>query len=103
MKKNKQSKSIRFIGVQKTCDFTGFPSILEVALAHDVGLNHSCGGMGSCTTCRIFVTKGSEKLSPPEDVEAEHAHLRGYKANERLACQTLAVDGLEIEIPKVEN
>ena len=84
----------------KVCKFTGFPSILEVAIANEIPLNHSCGGMGSCTTCRVFITKGAEGLEKPADVELEHALMRGYKSNERLACQTLAIDGLEIKIPE---
>jgi ferredoxin, 2Fe-2S len=83
----------------RACSFTGRPSILEVALANNIDLGHSCGGMGSCTTCRVFVEKGVENLGTRNEVEAEHAQMRGYKQNERLSCQTEAFDGLVVRIP----
>jgi 2Fe-2S ferredoxin len=109
VKKNKQSNSealkvnvIEFLNPSRRCEFKGSPSILEVAISHDVGLNHSCGGMGSCTTCRVFIKKGIEKVGQRNEVEKEHAQMRGFVTNERLACQTLAVEGLIIEIPDSE-
>ena len=56
--------------------------------------------MGSCTTCRVIITKGAESLEPRNELEMEHAQMRGFAPNERLGCQTLAVDGIEITIPK---
>jgi ferredoxin len=83
----------------KRCEFEGLPSILEIAIAQEVPLNHSCGGMGSCTTCRVFVVAGAEKLGERNEVEAEHARMRGFVHNERLSCQTQAEDGMICQIP----
>ncbi|MBK9293622.1 MAG: (2Fe-2S)-binding protein [Oligoflexia bacterium] len=83
-----------------SCSFEGAKSILEVALNNNIALNHSCGGMGSCTTCRVKVTKGLEKLKPPNEIEQEHIQAREFAKNERLSCQTDAVDGVEVEIPE---
>ena len=53
------------------------------------GVPHSsvCGGRARCTTCRVRVTRGLERLAPPE--EAERHALQGIKADPctRLACQ----------------
>ncbi len=53
------------------------------------GIDHSsvCGGRARCTTCRVRVTRGLEKLPPPE--EAERIALDGIRADPstRLACQ----------------
>ncbi len=81
------------------CEFDGQPSILEVAIACDVPLNHSCGGMGSCTTCIIRVIYAPTLLEPRSELETEHAGARGFADCERLGCQTNAVDGLIVEIP----
>ena len=88
-----------FLPLKKTCFFQGEPSVLEVAMAHGLPLNHSCGGMGSCTTCLVRVRHGLEGLPPPADVEAEHVEARGFRIHERLACQIPAHDGLVVEIP----
>ena len=89
-----------FLPMKQVCEFKGKPSILEVALAHKVPLNHSCGGMGSCTTCMIHVVKGVEQLAPRNELENEHFKVRAYKPFERLGCQTEAFDGLIVKIPE---
>jgi 2Fe-2S ferredoxin len=89
-----------FLPFKKTVPFTAQPSVLELAIASEIPLNHSCGGMGSCTTCLIVVKKGLEKLSPRNEIEQEHANQRNFKENERLACQTSACDGLIVVVPE---
>ncbi|MFT6913811.1 MAG: adenylate cyclase [Motiliproteus sp.] len=53
------------------------------------GVDHSsvCGGRARCTTCRVRVTRGLDKLMPPE--VAERQALEGIRADPstRLACQ----------------
>ncbi len=99
VKKNKSAKTIKFQPMNIECTFTGHPSVLEVAIAHNIPLNHSCGGMGSCTTCLVHIKEGLEKVGPRQELESEHAQMRGFKGYERLSCQITAKDGLTIYIP----
>jgi 2Fe-2S ferredoxin len=69
-------------------------TILQAALNNRIEINHSCGGNGTCGTCRIFVQKGLDLLEKANEIEAEFAAERGFAENERLACQTLAVSGV---------
>ena len=62
-------------------------NLLDLLNAHKVGISQSCGGFASCTTCRIFVTKGLEYIKPREELESERAIERGFSLQERLACQ----------------
>lgn len=78
-------------------------SVLDVALRAKVALNHTCGGYGTCGTCRVFVTQGLEKLGPRNDIEAEMAQDRAFQASERLACQIEPVDGLVMEVPLADD
>lgn len=73
-------------------------SVLEVALKNEIELDHSCGGSGSCGTCRIFLNWHG-KDPPRGDVEAAMAEDRKFSANERLACQIEPEDGMIISIP----
>ncbi len=82
-----------------TVEFNGRPSVLELAISHRLPLEHSCGGMGTCGTCRVIVRSELEQLPPRTEVELEIANDREFEPRERLACQTQAVDGLEVEIP----
>ena len=75
-------------------------TILEAILAADIEIDHTCGGMGTCGTCRVFVDKGIESFREPEEIESEIRNQRGFGPNERLCCQNLAADGLVLRIPK---
>ncbi len=72
-------------------------TLLQVALSNKVGLSHTCEGMGSCTTCRVFVLEG--EMSKRTEVERERAIERSFKDNERLACQLKPVDGMVVNVP----
>lgn len=74
-------------------------TLLEACLAAKIDINHSCGGFGTCGTCRIFVLKGLADLESRNEVEMEMALDRGFKEDERLACQTIPKTGLSIRIP----
>lgn len=88
-----------FLPFKKKVEFEGQPSVLELAIANEIPLNHSCGGMASCTTCLVQIKKGLEKIPPRNELEQEHATVRSFQPAERLACQTTAFDGLIVEIP----
>lgn len=74
-------------------------SVLELALASGREIPHSCGGMGSCGTCRVIVESDFVSLPKREGVEAEMAEDRGFEPRERLACQLEACDGLVVRLP----
>jgi 2Fe-2S ferredoxin len=74
-------------------------SILEAAINAGIELSHACGAMGTCGTCRVFVGNGQGSLSPRNKVESEMAADRGFTEDERLACQTLAVAGVQFKRP----
>lgn len=74
-------------------------TILEALLDADVDIDHSCGGMGSCGTCRVFVEKGLELFEPRGELEQEIANDRRFSDDERLCCQNLAKNGLRLRKP----
>jgi ferredoxin len=76
-------------------------TILEALLKAEIEIDHSCGGMGTCGTCRIFVEKGLEKFAPPEEAEQEIISDRQFKKNERLSCQNRVCDGLVLRKPQL--
>jgi ferredoxin, 2Fe-2S len=81
-------------------EFTDEASVLELAIKNEVELAHSCGGNGTCGTCRVFVEKCVEKLPPKQGVELEMSEDRNFRKNERLSCQIQPQDGLVLIIPK---
>ena len=81
----------------------GLPgSILDIAVANDVDLDHACGGVCACSTCHVIFRQGIESV--PEATEAEEDMLDsapGLELNSRLGCQAVP-DGscdVVVEIP----
>jgi len=75
-------------------------TLLENLLAHKIEINHSCGGMGSCGTCRVFVENKESLLNEKNEIEKEFAEERGFSDCERLSCQIHPVEGLIIRYKK---
>jgi 2Fe-2S ferredoxin len=77
-------------------------SILDIALAHGVEIDHACGGVCACSTCHCIVRKGQESLSEMSDAEEDElSYAPGLTPSSRLSCQTVP-DGsadLVVEIP----
>src|SRR5512142_758871 len=78
-------------------------SILDVALNHDIALEHACGGNCACTTCHVHVLKGAELLSEMDEDEADRLDMAAdLQLNSRLGCQCVITQAGEVvvEIPE---
>ena len=95
--------------INKTAYFTLVPedekisfsldqTILDALVASEIEIDHSCGGMGSCGTCHVFI-ENEELMQSRNEIESEMANDRKFKSNERLACQNIAKYGLKVRIP----
>ena len=63
-------------------------SLLDIALAEGVSIQHACGGFCACTTCHCEIESGLENLSPPDAEEMERLEvLENCTPKSRLACQ----------------
>lgn len=76
-------------------------SVLEIALRHDIPLEHNCGGNCACTTCHVIVKEGMEHLSEMEDEEDDMLDkAKGLTLTSRLGCQAHVYGDVVVEIPK---
>src|SRR3954470_24671351 len=51
---------------------TGLPgSILDIALAAGVDIDHACGGVCACSTCHCIVREGIEATTEMSDAEED--------------------------------
>ena len=64
-------------------------SLLDIALSHDISIQHACGGFCACTTCHCEVISGADHLEAADDDETERLEsLDDRTASSRLACQS---------------
>jgi ferredoxin, 2Fe-2S len=82
---------------------TGLPgSILEIALAHGVEVDHACGGVCACSTCHCIVREGLPSVSEMSECEEDElSYAPGLKPESRLSCQSVpnGSRNLVVEIP----
>src|ERR1051326_5902508 len=77
-------------------------SILDIAINHNIFLDHACGGNCACTTCHVRVRQGAETLPDMDDDEADRLDMAAdLQLNSRLGCQAQIVKPGEVvvEIP----
>jgi adenylate cyclase len=62
-------------------------TVLETLRGNGIPHASVCGGRARCTTCRILVTQGLDRLPEPAGLEAKALARIGATPNMRLACQ----------------
>jgi len=109
----KQKYSITFMPMEQKVEVDpaelpysreGHPgSILEIAIGHDIEIDHACGGVTACATCHVIVREGFESLNEAGEGEEDMLdNAPGLCPTSRLSCTAVA-DGstdLVVEIPE---
>jgi len=76
-------------------------SLLDIALAHGIHLEHNCGGSCACTTCHVVVKEGEENLSEMQADEEDRLDMaEGLTIHSRLGCQSVVRGDVVVEIPE---
>jgi len=77
-------------------------SVLEIALGHEIDIDHACGGVCACSTCHVIFREGGETCNEPGDDELDQLdNAPGLEPESRLACQAVP-DGscdVVVEVP----
>lgn len=75
-------------------------SLLDIALANGVQIEHACGGAGVCGTCHVIVEAGMENLSEADDDEMDVVEqVPSGGLHSRLACQAVVKGDVTVTIP----
>jgi len=77
-------------------------TILNVALANKLPIEHACEKSCACTTCHVIVREGFDSLEDAEENEEDYLDKAwGLEPESRLSCQAkVGSEDLVIEIPK---
>jgi len=78
-------------------------TLLDVALDHEVPLEHNCGGSCACTTCHVIIKEGMTGLSEMSEAEEDRLDsAEGLTLTSRLGCQAVIQENagdVVVEIP----
>ena len=72
-------------------------SFMDVVQESGADVTFGCRN-GTCGTCHVFVEKGLENLSEPEELEQDLRADRNFAENERLACQAFVRGDIAIKL-----
>ena len=77
-------------------------TILDVALANAINIEHACEKSCACTTCHCIIREGFDSLEPSDELEDDMLDKAwGLEPESRLGCQAhVADEDLTVEIPK---
>ena len=91
---------VTFLPSNQTVEAKHGDSVLDVALTHDVDIQHACGGFCACTTCHIIVKSGMENLSEIEEEEQDRLEVAavGLTPSSRLGCQAKVHGDIVVEV-----
>ncbi len=97
---------VTFMPMNQVCEAAVGESILDVAINHDIPLQHACGGFCACTTCHVSVQGGEaglKNLSPMEDDEEERLETSASNVTlqSRLGCQAKVSGDVVVEIQNI--
>ncbi|MFL5812123.1 MAG: 2Fe-2S iron-sulfur cluster-binding protein [Bdellovibrionia bacterium] len=93
---------VTFLPMNETYEAKDGESLLDVAIAHDVPLQHACGGFCACTTCHVHVKSGLENLSQSEEDEEERLdRATNITLQSRLGCQAKIHGDVTVEIQNI--
>jgi 2Fe-2S ferredoxin len=81
--------TVTFDRLDKTGEAYECETILDVARRVGAPLGASCGSVGVCARCKVCVLEGADSLTPPTSIELRTMAARGFKPEERLACQAV--------------
>jgi 2Fe-2S ferredoxin len=76
-------------------------SVLDVCLENGIDLQHNCGGVCGCSTCHIYVNRGTDNIQEISDKEEDFIDRAvNPRITSRLGCQCVMIDGdIEVTIP----
>ena len=69
-------------------------NLLQVAISAGIHINASCGGNGTCGTCKVLLEKGQVKTGRTPKLSEEE-----YEQGLRQACQSQVVTDLSVYVP----
>jgi adenylate cyclase len=88
----KKNHLVEFVG-EEVIPISTTETILDASLTAGIPHFHVCGGNAKCSTCRVLVIEGADRLSPPNPKEGFLNNQMHFPPNVRLACQTHVMRG----------
>lgn len=73
-------------------------SVLELAKKHGIFIKSICGGVPSCSECRVKVIAGEHNIMPPNFKEKSLIGSAYFIDHSRLSCQIKCLGDISVDL-----
>lgn len=88
-----------YLPANVTFDAADGQNLRDAAIAVNVNVPSTCGGVASCGLCKVKITAGAEHLNAMTPDEIGKLGNVFFITKERLACQAVATGDVTCEVP----
>src|SRR5439155_1029710 len=89
---------VKFLPLDKELEINPNESVLELAKRSGIFIKSICGGLPSCSECRIKVVSGEHNILPPGFKEKSLIGSAYFIDHSRLACQVKCMGDITVDL-----
>jgi ferredoxin, 2Fe-2S len=94
---------IKFVPVNVEVDVDPSKSLLQLATENGVKIKSICGGIASCSECRVRIVEGEHSVPEPSKAELNLIGTSYYLDGRRLSCQVRCFGSVTVDITEQLN
>ena len=94
---------IKFVPTNVEIDVDPSKSLLQLATENGVKIKSVCGGIASCSECRVRVVEGENSVPEPGKAELNLIGSSYYIDGRRLACQVRCFGSVTVDLTEQLN
>lgn len=94
---------IKFVPQNIEIDVDPSKTLLQLATAHGVKIKSVCGGIASCSECRVRIIEGESSVPEPNRTELNMIGTSYYLDGRRLSCQVRCFGSVTVDTTEQLN
>jgi len=89
---------VKFLPSEKEFEIAPNESVLELAKKNGIFIKSICGGLPSCSECRVKVVAGENNILPPSFKEKSLIGSAYFIDHSRLSCQIKCMGDITVDL-----
>jgi 2Fe-2S ferredoxin len=89
---------IKFMPQNVEADVDPSKSLMQIATEHGLKIKSICGGIASCSECRVKIIEGENSIPEPSKAEINLIGTSYYIDGRRLSCQVRCFGSVTVDL-----
>lgn len=94
---------IKFVPQNVEVDVDPSKSLLQIATENGLKIKSICGGIASCSECRVKIVEGENSIPEPSQAELNLIGTSYYIDGRRLSCQVRCFGSVTVDLTEQLN